>query len=274
MTSSRIAKRAACTLCATVIGGLVWAGSAGAVTTTFGFTNGEQSFTVPAGVTSIDVVAIGAPGGTGDGVNPGARGLGARSAATLSVTPNQLLYIEVGGVGGNGVGGPPNEVRRRPAASTAAASAVPAAAAPAMAAAAAVERRTCGPCRAPSAARSAAGLVTAGGGGGGGGDDAAVERRGRRQRRVLGFVRDHRRQRDRQRHGRLRCDSTRSLVLPTAPSASAAAAVRPPWASAAEAAEAEAAASSAAAAPPTEAAAASRAAEEAEARAHSAPVPR
>ena len=63
---------------------------------TFGYTGGQQTWTVPPGVTSINADVIGAQG---CGATKG--GKGGRVLATLSVTPNSTLYIYVGGVGGN-----------------------------------------------------------------------------------------------------------------------------------------------------------------------------
>ena len=65
---------------------------------------GETAFTVPAGVTSLDVVAVGARGtngtvGDGFGGTPGVGGRGARVTGTLDVTPGQALYVEVGATG-------------------------------------------------------------------------------------------------------------------------------------------------------------------------------
>jgi len=66
----------------------------------------EQTFTVPAGVTEITVVAAGASGGAGadsgavDGAG-GAGGFGAQVTSTLSVTPGEVLYVEVGSGGSN-----------------------------------------------------------------------------------------------------------------------------------------------------------------------------
>ena len=63
-------------------------------------TSFEQSFVVPAGVTSLKIEAVGAPGRTGawfytyDPVSVGGRG--ARVTATRSVTPGSTVYIEVG----------------------------------------------------------------------------------------------------------------------------------------------------------------------------------
>jgi hypothetical protein len=77
----------------------------------------EQTFTVPAGVTSIDVIANGAAGGSGFsptgasmGVG-GAGGEGEQVSGTLAVIPGSTLYVEVGGLGlpgshtGGGAGG-------------------------------------------------------------------------------------------------------------------------------------------------------------------------
>jgi hypothetical protein len=68
--------------------------AASPVTVTF-TSAGEHPFTVPAGVTSIHVVAIGGQGGYGYV----AGGLGARAESDLTVTPGQTLYAEVGGTG-------------------------------------------------------------------------------------------------------------------------------------------------------------------------------
>lgn len=73
--------------------------------TSFGSIVGEQTYTVPAGVTSVRVSATGAPGGAGaPGPNiPGvAGGLGAQVTGDLAVTPGEVLYVEVGGPGGDG----------------------------------------------------------------------------------------------------------------------------------------------------------------------------
>jgi HYDIN/CFA65/VesB family protein len=78
--------------------------------TTFGYTAAEQSYTVPAGVTSVRVSATGAPGGAGapGPTRPGVvGGLGAQVTGDLAVTPGEALYVEVGGAGtdGNANGG-------------------------------------------------------------------------------------------------------------------------------------------------------------------------
>src|SRR3954469_6898411 len=77
---------------------------ASASTKTFSFTGGEQTYTVPPGVTSLYITAIGARGGGPlDSTGPGGRG--ARVPAVISVTPGATLYVEVGGVGGSPTGG-------------------------------------------------------------------------------------------------------------------------------------------------------------------------
>ena len=64
----------------------------------FGHTGAVQTFIVPAGVTSIDIRAWGAEGGSDDA--PGEYGgLGGYAEGTLSVNPGDILYINVGGHG-------------------------------------------------------------------------------------------------------------------------------------------------------------------------------
>jgi len=75
----------------------------------FGFTHAEQSCIVPAGVHSLQIEAVGANGGLGAGQNwggawvyGGAGGLGAFVLTPqTAVTPGEVLYVEVGGVGGS-----------------------------------------------------------------------------------------------------------------------------------------------------------------------------
>jgi hypothetical protein len=81
--------------------GLLGAGSALAESKEFKYTGAEQEFKVPAGVTSVHVVAVGSHGGPS--LAP-VLGLGAVVSGTLSVTPEQVLYVEVGGVPFNGGG--------------------------------------------------------------------------------------------------------------------------------------------------------------------------
>lgn len=76
----------------------VGATSASAATETFKYTGGEQTFTVPAGVFTIHVAAIGGRGGKA--ANAG--GDAAEVKGDLSVKPGEVLYIEVGGIGGGG----------------------------------------------------------------------------------------------------------------------------------------------------------------------------
>jgi hypothetical protein len=93
-------------LSAAVIGAvLVAAQSAPAAPTStrFDFTGTEQAFTVPAGVTTVHVVAIGGKGGTGAG-NTREGGFGAMVSADISVTPGEVLSVMVGGNGGDSTG--------------------------------------------------------------------------------------------------------------------------------------------------------------------------
>ncbi|MGO1003140.1 autotransporter domain-containing protein [Lysobacter sp. CA196] len=80
----------------------------------FGFTGGEQTVAVPAGVHSLTVYLSGAQGGAGRsgagddaGSNPnspgGSGGLGGRVRGTLAVTPGAALSIWVGGQGSQAV---------------------------------------------------------------------------------------------------------------------------------------------------------------------------
>ncbi|MDX2173442.1 MAG: LamG-like jellyroll fold domain-containing protein [Bacteroidota bacterium] len=70
-----------------------------AQTTTFNYTGGLQTYTVPAGVTSISVDVKGAQGGFGYNCPAAIPGLGGRVQCTLAVTPGQVLNIYVGGQG-------------------------------------------------------------------------------------------------------------------------------------------------------------------------------
>ncbi len=72
---------------------------------TFSFSGSEQVYTVPAGVT---VVTIAAHGADGDGTVATAGGHGAIVTADLQVSPDESLFVEVGGAGQgnqNGTGG-------------------------------------------------------------------------------------------------------------------------------------------------------------------------
>ena len=67
-------------------------------TATFNYTGAMQTFTVPAGVTSLVVDAKGGKGGNG---STGTGGNGARVQTTISVSGGSTLNIFVGGAGGN-----------------------------------------------------------------------------------------------------------------------------------------------------------------------------
>ena len=78
------------------------AGTAQASTTTFTYTGAEQTFTVPGGVTSLGVKAIGGAGANSEVSG----GEAAEVSGSLTVSPGQTLYVEVGGAGQvAGVGG-------------------------------------------------------------------------------------------------------------------------------------------------------------------------
>src|ERR1700690_3418189 len=67
-------------------------GSTGTCTYT---TTGEDTFTVPSGVSAVHVVAVGGRGAPGLGGSAG--GFGATVASDLTVSPGAVLYAEVGG---------------------------------------------------------------------------------------------------------------------------------------------------------------------------------
>jgi Putative Ig domain/IPT/TIG domain len=101
--------------------------ASGMVTCTY-TASGETRFTVPPGVSSLTATVVGAQGGADFGLSqPG--GLGAVATGTLTVTPAQTLYLEVGILGGaagqivpgftdSGAGGGESDVRSCPAAGT------------------------------------------------------------------------------------------------------------------------------------------------------------
>jgi hypothetical protein len=82
------------------------------VTETFASTGAEQSFTVPVGVSSVRVQAIGAAGESGFSGGPGhvsaPGGAGADVIGALPVAAGETLYVEVAqhGFNGGGFGGP------------------------------------------------------------------------------------------------------------------------------------------------------------------------
>lgn len=69
-------------------------------TVTFNHTGAQQTWVVPAGVTSVNVVAEGAQGFDTGSLG----GRGGRATGTLAVTPGETLYIYVGGQGTASVG--------------------------------------------------------------------------------------------------------------------------------------------------------------------------
>jgi hypothetical protein len=79
-----------------LVGLLLSTASSFAATVTFKYTGEEQTFTVPAGVTSVHVTATGAAGS--EGSEGSAAGHAAITEAELPVTVGQILYVEVGGL--------------------------------------------------------------------------------------------------------------------------------------------------------------------------------
>jgi len=69
---------------------------------TFSYTGTIETFTVPAGVTSLTITAIGATGGKASAWTP-AGGKGASMTGTFSVTPGDVLKVLVGGAGADGI---------------------------------------------------------------------------------------------------------------------------------------------------------------------------
>jgi hypothetical protein len=68
---------------------LVPSGTASAATSVFGFTGGLQSFTVPAGVTSVTITALGAAGDSSGGFGVPIRA-GGRGASVLALPVHEL----------------------------------------------------------------------------------------------------------------------------------------------------------------------------------------
>ncbi|NBM18914.1 hypothetical protein GUY61_25625, partial [Streptomyces sp. GC420] len=74
---------------------------------TFDYTGALQTFTVPGGVRQLYVDALGASGGEGGSYNSGPGGAGGKGAqvkGTLTVRPSEVLWILVGGKGGDADG--------------------------------------------------------------------------------------------------------------------------------------------------------------------------
>lgn len=103
----RVRRRARIALSLTAVSGLLGAGapSAAAETQTFLPTGAEQTFTVPANVTSIRIIAVGAQGGAGGGGGTAPGGFGAVAMGDVDVTPGDVLYVNVGGNGAPGDAG-------------------------------------------------------------------------------------------------------------------------------------------------------------------------
>src|SRR5690349_14731941 len=78
--------------------------SAAAQASTFSYTGGEQTYTVPSGVHVLSITAIGAQGGGPVSCCLQA-GRGAIVSGSVDVTPGQVVYVEVGGTGGQPAGG-------------------------------------------------------------------------------------------------------------------------------------------------------------------------
>jgi glycine rich protein/type IX secretion system substrate protein/PKD domain-containing protein len=74
----------------------------GPVSANYSFTGGAQTFTVPAGITSIMFDAAGGNGGSDNVSGTPNPGLGGRMQGTLNVAPGTLLNIYVGGKGFDG----------------------------------------------------------------------------------------------------------------------------------------------------------------------------
>src|SRR4051794_31510067 len=79
-----------------------WATTGGTTTRSYSPTGAEDTFEVPLGVSSIHVVATGAPGA--EGARGGLAGSGAQVSGNLKVVPGQTLYVEVGGAPTNVAG--------------------------------------------------------------------------------------------------------------------------------------------------------------------------
>ena len=87
-------------LAATVVGAPP--ASASGTTQSFAFTGSAQSWTVPAGVTSVEVTATGGAGGE-SGTAYATGGLAGEVTAVVPVTPGEVLQVNVGGKGQDGI---------------------------------------------------------------------------------------------------------------------------------------------------------------------------
>ena len=91
-------------LAAVVVATVGAAAPAVAQATVFSHTGGEQTYAVPPGVSSLSIIAVGAPGG-GPQTCCLQAGRGAVVSGIVNVAPGQVLYVEVGGIGGYPAGG-------------------------------------------------------------------------------------------------------------------------------------------------------------------------
>ena len=86
--------------------GGVFSQSGAGATCTYAYTGSEDTFTVPAGVGSVGVTAVGAPGGSATCGFGSCGGAGAVVTATVALpVGTNTLYVEVGGSGQAGSGG-------------------------------------------------------------------------------------------------------------------------------------------------------------------------
>ncbi|MGA8797135.1 MAG: glycine-rich protein [Candidatus Cybelea sp.] len=112
MRVSGLSRYALCTCVAAILAGCTaqsLTGAQGAIipdavskTKTFSYTGHKQTFTVPPGVTTIKIIALGASGGasTGGYGTRGVGGNGGRVKATIPVASDEKLAVFVGGQGG------------------------------------------------------------------------------------------------------------------------------------------------------------------------------
>jgi len=100
----RIYSVGAVAVAAVAVGGLfapsALAAPADQQSVTFKPTNSDVRWTVPAGVTSVNITAIGGAGGGEAGLGGGG-GLGAKVTGVLPVEAGEVLTISVGGNGGS-----------------------------------------------------------------------------------------------------------------------------------------------------------------------------
>ena len=98
----RVIARVALAAC---VGACFWSVAAVAQAASFSYTGGEQTYTVPAGVSSVQITAIGGGGGRPPDGSGLPAGRGAVVTGIVAVTPGQVLYVYVGSAGGLPGGG-------------------------------------------------------------------------------------------------------------------------------------------------------------------------